>query len=92
VNFHPEALTPDWSLEFDHLITTAILENNLTQLLKEDSSKEPLWKMSHPTIEHYLPLLYTLGASHPDEKIVFPYVGFEGGSLSMRSVLIGNFI
>jgi 4,5-DOPA dioxygenase extradiol len=46
--------------------------------------------MAHPTLEHYLPLLYILGASLSHEKRIFPYTGFEGGSLSMRSVFIGD--
>lgn len=79
----------EWASEFDELIKKAILENNLEQLLAEDSSKHSLWKMAHPSIEHYLPLLYVLGAADTNEKILFPFEGFEMGSLSMRSVLVG---
>ncbi len=79
----------DWALEFDSIIKSSINNNNLTQLLAEDPSKHSLWKMAHPSIEHYLPLLYVLGASDPGEKIIYPYESFELGSLSMRSVLIG---
>lgn len=79
----------DWAREFDEIIKVGILKSDLTQLLAEDSSKYPLWKMAHPSIDHYLPLLYVLGATDSGEKIVFPYESFELGSLSMRSVLIG---
>ena len=79
----------NWAQEFDELIKKSILEKNFEQLLAEDPSMHSLWKMSHPSIEHYLPLLYVLGASDSKENIVFPYEGFELGSLSMRSVLIG---
>jgi 4,5-DOPA dioxygenase extradiol len=79
----------DWAREFDELIKKSILENNLEQLLAEDPSKHSQWKMAHPSIEHYLPLLYVLGAADPTEKILFPYEAFELGSLSMRSVLVG---
>ena len=80
----------DWALEFDELIKKSIVEHNLEQLFAEDSAQHSLWKMAHPSIEHYLPLLYILGAADPDEKIIFPYEAFELGSLSMRSVLIGT--
>ena len=83
------AAVVDWAYEFDELIKKSILENNLEQLLAEDPSKHLEWKMAHPSIEHYLPLLYVLGAADPNEKILFPYEAFELGSLSMRSVLIG---
>ncbi len=79
----------EWAHDFDLLIKEAILKNDLTQLLAEDPSKHALWKMSHPSIDHYLPLLYVLGAAGVSEKIIFPYEDFELGSLSMRSVLIG---
>ena len=79
-----------WAQEFDELIKKAIIENNLQQLLGEDPSQHSLWKMAHPSIDHYLPLLYVLGAAEENEKIIFPYEAFEHGSLSMRSVLIGS--
>lgn len=79
----------EWARDFDELIKKSILENNLEQLLAEDPSKHSQWKMAHPSIEHYLPLLYVLGAADPNEKILFPYEAFELGSLSMRSVLVG---
>lgn len=79
----------DWAREFDEIIKEGILKSDLTQLLAEDPSKHSLWRVSHPSIEHYLPLLYVLGATDAGEKIIFPYESFELGSLSMRSVLIG---
>ena len=79
----------DWAQSFDELIKKSILEHNLEQLFAEDSAQHSLWKIAHPSIEHYLPLLYVLGASDSGEKVIFPYEKFELGSLSMRSVLIG---
>lgn len=79
----------DWAKNFDEMIKTAILNNDLRQFLGEDSAVHSLWKIAHPSIEHYLPLLYILGAAETNEKILFPYEAFENGSLSMRSVLIG---
>lgn len=79
----------NWAYEFDELIKKSILEKNFEQLFAEDPSIQSLWKMAHPSIEHYLPLIYVLGASDSKEKVIFPYEAFEFGSLSMRSVLIG---
>jgi 4,5-DOPA dioxygenase extradiol len=42
-----------------------------------------------PTPEHYLPLLYVLGASLPDEPVSFPVLGMDGGSVSMLGVQFG---
>lgn len=43
--------------------------------------------LSNPSPEHYLPLLYVLGAVLPGDKISIPVDGIEMGSLSMLSVL-----
>ncbi|KOC90107.1 4,5-DOPA dioxygenase extradiol [Winslowiella iniecta] len=45
--------------------------------------------LSNPTPEHYLPLLYVLGARAPDEAISIPVDGIEMASLSMLSVQVG---
>jgi len=44
-------------------------------------------RRSHPTPDHYLPLLYAAGAASKDDQVSFPIEGFDLGSLSMRSVL-----
>ena len=44
---------------------------------------------SVPTPEHYLPLLYVLGAATPDDQIRFPVDGIDAGSISMLSVVLG---
>ncbi|TLY98709.1 MAG: 4,5-DOPA dioxygenase extradiol [Gammaproteobacteria bacterium] len=45
--------------------------------------------LSVPTPEHYLPLLYVLGASLPGEPVMFPAQGMDGGSVSMLAVQFG---
>jgi hypothetical protein len=41
------------------------------------------------TPEHYLPLLYVLGATMDGDPVSFPVEGVDGGSVSMLSVQIG---
>ena len=45
--------------------------------------------LSNPTPEHYLPLLYVLGARLPGEAVSVPVDGVVMGSLSMLSVQAG---
>jgi len=44
---------------------------------------------SIPTPDHYLPLLYVLGAGHEEDAITFPVEGMDGGSVSMLAVQLG---
>ena len=80
--------TPDWARRFDADVSRALEQHDTPRLLT-------LWpdsddgRMSHPTPDHWLPLLYTLGASGPDDAVGFPLQGFDWGSLSMRGVLFG---
>jgi len=80
--------TPDWARRFDADVAQALEPHDTRRLLTlwpetEDGGK------SHPTPEHWLPLIYALGASDRDDAVAFPLVGFDWGSLSMRAVLFG---
>ncbi len=44
-------------------------------------------RVSHPTPDHYYPLLYAAGAADARDSVEFPVAGFDMGSLSMRSIL-----
>jgi 4,5-DOPA dioxygenase extradiol len=46
--------------------------------------------LSVPTPEHYLPLLYVLGAADANDAITFPVEGMDGGSVSMLAVQLGE--
>lgn len=46
-------------------------------------------RLAVPTPDHYLPLLYVLGAAEPSDAIDFPVAGMEGGSVSMLTVQFG---
>ena len=45
--------------------------------------------LSVPTPDHYLPLLYVIALRRKGETISFLVEGFDGGSVSMLTVLIG---
>lgn len=79
--------TPAWAAEFDARVARALVErdaNHLGAALDGD-----VGRVSHPTPEHYLPLLYAFGASMDGDALDFPITGFDAGSLSMRSVRFG---
>jgi 4,5-DOPA dioxygenase extradiol len=77
----------DWAREFDARVAAAIIARDHAALADLDP-RAPLMRMAHPTIEHFLPLLYTLGAAEPEDTPRFFAEGFDLGAISMRSVLM----
>ena len=63
-----------------------IVANNPTPLIEyEKLGRDAM--LSAPTPDHYLPLLYILGARRDDDNVTFPVEGVDGGSVSMLSVM-----
>lgn len=78
----------DWALRFEEKARELMLADDHEPLIEYESlGKDAL--LSAPTPDHYLPLLYILGAKRDGESVAFPVEGFDGGSISMTSVQIG---
>jgi 4,5-DOPA dioxygenase extradiol len=82
-----DTTTPAWASRFDADVAAALEQHDGAFLARVVESEAG--RMSHPTIDHYLPLLYAAGAADARDPVRFPISGFDGGSLSMRSVLLG---
>ncbi len=78
----------DWALEFDQTIGGYLQQGNLVAL-QNFQKLGTLATIAHPTYEHYLPLLYAAGAVNANEPMRFFNTSFQGGSISMRSVVWG---
>ena len=78
----------DWALEFDQTVGGYLQQGNL-DALQNFQKLGSIAKMAHPTHEHYLPLLYAAGAVQAGEPMRFFNTSFQGGSISMRSVVWG---
>jgi 4,5-DOPA dioxygenase extradiol len=79
--------TPGWATSFDADVQRAAEQHDGEALIR--SVQGEAGRMSHPTLDHFLPLLYALGASDDNDPVHFPITGFDLGSLSMRSILFG---
>ena len=78
----------DWAVRFDNQMREHLLNGDHAVLINYDRLGTDA-RLAIPTPEHYLPLLYVLGARQAGEQISFPIEGIEGGSISMLSVRIG---
>jgi 4,5-DOPA dioxygenase extradiol len=81
---HPAAPF-DWAVRFETKARELIAAGDDVPLVDYESLGEDAL-LSAPTPEHYLPLLYVLGARLPGDAARFPVEGIDGGSVSMLSV------
>ncbi len=78
----------EWALRFESATRKLMLEGKDRELaeylrLGKDA------RLSVPSPDHFLPLLYVLGLRKEHDQVSFPVEGIEGGALSMLSVRIG---
>lgn len=79
----------DWATRFNDYVIGAI-ENDEPEKLFEPGSLGRDANLSVPSMDHYLPLLYVLGARHPDDKLHVEPSHIVFKSLSMLSFTLGN--
>jgi 4,5-DOPA dioxygenase extradiol len=78
----------DWAVRFENAARERILAGDFQPLVDYESFGTDA-ALSVPTPDHYLPLLYVLGAAQRAEPVRFPVEGVDGGSISMLAVQIG---
>ena len=78
----------DWAVRFENEVKGLLLSGDHKPLVDyETLGREAL--LSIPTPDHYLPLLYVIGARQGDDVVTFPVEGVDGGSISMLTVQVG---
>lgn len=77
----------DWAIEFDEWLKAQLLQRNVRALM-QDFQQSEIGRLSVPTLDHYLPMLYVLGAADEKEELSFEYESVDNGSISMRSFKI----
>ncbi len=82
----PGAKPYDWAEGFDSFVAEAVERRDFTAIANANGLGQ-LTRAAHPTPEHFLPLLYTLGVADKDEKITSFNATFDMASISMRSFL-----
>ena len=83
--------TYPWAHAFDAQVTELVRQDRLAELaqFQQWGQAEQMAELSHPTYEHFLPLLYAAGAVEPGESLRFFNTGFQAASISMRSIAWG---
>jgi 4,5-DOPA dioxygenase extradiol len=78
----------DWALRFENEAKDMILAGEFKPLVDYEKLGKDA-ELSVPTPDHYLPLLYVIGARQQGDIIRFPVEGIDGGSISMLTVQFG---
>ncbi|HYC93593.1 MAG TPA: 4,5-DOPA dioxygenase extradiol [Thermoanaerobaculia bacterium] len=78
----------DWAVRFERSAREWMSAGDHQPLLEYTSLGRDAM-LSAPTPDHYLPLLYVLGAQQPGDSVSFPVEGVDGGSVSMLTVQVG---
>jgi 4,5-DOPA dioxygenase extradiol len=75
----------DWAVRFEASAQELMQKGDFEPLINYDTlGRDAL--LSIPTPDHYLPLLYVLGAARKNDTISFPVEGVDGGSISMLTI------
>lgn len=74
----------DWAVEFDTFVKDKVAARD-DQALVDYQQLGEVARIAHPSNDHYLPLLYTLGASAKSEEFKEIHSSIDMGSVSMRS-------
>jgi 4,5-DOPA dioxygenase extradiol len=61
-DFRPDAPAPSWSKEFDHWAAETLARGDVDALL-DYRGRAPGLPYAHPTVDHFVPLFVTVGAS-----------------------------
>jgi 4,5-DOPA dioxygenase extradiol len=77
----------DWADRFNRDVVEHIKSRTHVPLIRYESFGEAA-RLSIPTPEHYLPLLYILGLQRDDEQVSILVDGIELGSISMLSFAV----
>ena len=86
VNFQKNAKPYDWAVEFDAKMRGWI-ENGDHASVIDFQKLGGLAELAHPTYDHFLPLIYTLGFQNNNEIPEFFNDDFDMSSVSMRSMI-----
>jgi len=88
IDFNENAKPFDWAVEFDETVKTRLQTHDYEGLI-DYTKLGGAAKLSVPTNDHYLPMLYSLGLTEKNEPLTFTYEEIQNASISMRCFQVG---
>ena len=88
IEYDIDSKPTSWAVKFDETVKQALIASDHQQLIDYlGMGKEAVWGV--PTLDHYLPMIYSIALQRKGEKLTFIHEGFQHGSVSMRAFKIG---
>lgn len=78
----------DWAVRFEAEARGLLVSGDYKTLVNYETLGRDA-RLAVPTPDHYLPLLYVIGARQGGDAVTFPVEGVDGGSISMLAVQVG---
>lgn len=82
LQWEPDAVAHPWADEFNQWVLSNLKSRNFASLTN-DFRKSTSGQLSVPTMEHYYPMLYILGAAHEEDQLHIDYNEIQNASISM---------
>jgi 4,5-DOPA dioxygenase extradiol len=89
LDWKDDATPLDWAVRFNDAVRQRVLKRDHQPLVRYESLGDDA-RASIPTPEHYLPLLYILGAQADHESASILVDGIQNASISMLSIIVGE--
>jgi 4,5-DOPA dioxygenase extradiol len=89
LRWEPEAPSEDWAIAFQAWVRERLERRELAPLVHDRFEEAPGGRLSVPTPDHFLPLLYALGASEASDPLRIEHEWIQNGSISMLSLSFG---
>jgi 4,5-DOPA dioxygenase extradiol len=71
----------EYANQYEEFLVLALQNKDVEAILHSDEL--PFFKKAHPTQEHFLPLIFSIGAALKGDEVTILFRGIEYGSLSM---------
>ena len=88
ISWEPDAAPQPWAEEFDAWVADAVVRGDEHALVGYEQAGS-MARLSVPTNDHYLPLLYAAAMRGEGDAVSFPHTAIDMGSMSMRCVRFG---
>jgi 4,5-DOPA dioxygenase extradiol len=88
IEWGPDAKPKPWATEFDAWVADDVTRRDAEALTHWEDAGQ-MARLSVPTTDHYLPMLYPAAMADATDEITFPHESIDMGSMSMRCIRWG---